>query len=284
MKLIQETLRLPGQQSFKAVKVTVPHFRIPWHYHQEYEFVHIIQGHGVRHIGETRLPFHPGDTVLIGPDLPHVWINDGEYFNPESKLVTEALVLQFHPDLAGILSRVPEFTLAAELLKNSGRGLNFPVGSEIPALFQALQDQTPLNRFTAFLHFLQYLASLESQRICDTPIPEDPGGSGPKMKVARQFFLNNYTRKITLDEAARQVSMSTEAFCRFYRRESGETMTQTLNRLRIHYAAQLLDQGDLSIPQCAFEAGFDTLGYFYRIFRKIKGVTPGEYRQSPHKQ
>lgn len=68
------------RQSFSVVHNKGPHFLNLWQHHQELELVLILQGKGIRFIGDSIEPFVPGDFILLGEDLPHKWQNNPEYF------------------------------------------------------------------------------------------------------------------------------------------------------------------------------------------------------------
>ena len=67
--------------------------------------------------------------------------------------------------------------------------------------------------------------------------------------------------------------------CRFFKKAAGEPFTAYVNKIRIEHATeQLLNDGD-SVSGIGYACGFNTIDYFIRIFKKLKGCTPGEYRK-----
>ena len=62
-----------------------PHFLKIWHYHPELELVYVKKSTGTRFIGDSIKKFEPGNLILIGEDLPHLWMNDDLYFQNKPK-------------------------------------------------------------------------------------------------------------------------------------------------------------------------------------------------------
>ena len=50
-----------------------PHFDPNWHFHPHYQLFTVLEGTGSRLIGDSIRPFEAGDTVFLGPDVPHLW-------------------------------------------------------------------------------------------------------------------------------------------------------------------------------------------------------------------
>ena len=73
--------------------------------------------------------------------------------------------------------------------------------------------------------------------------------------------------------------MSESRFSRFFRRSTGNTFTDFVNRVRINRACQLLMETDRQITHICYEVGFQNVANFNRRFREIKGLTPSEFRQ-----
>lgn len=94
-----------------------------------------------------------------------------------------------------------------------------------------------------------------------------------------QYIRDNYDRQITLADMAEQFHMNPVYFCQYFKKKKGITYVQFLNQLRIEEAKKLLWTGELSIEQIAEKVGIGNANYFGRLFKKMTGMTVGEYRK-----
>ena len=99
------------------------------------------------------------------------------------------------------------------------------------------------------------------------------------LQKIKAFLDGNYTQKITLDLLSEQFYINKFYLSKIFVRECGVTINQYLVQLRITYAKQLLRFSDLPIEQIAAQCGIPDPNYFSRLFKKIEGVTPGEFRK-----
>ena len=94
-----------------------------------------------------------------------------------------------------------------------------------------------------------------------------------------EYVLSNYSREIRLQRLASDTGMTEPALCSFFKKATGEHFVDYVNRIRIDHATrQLLGTND-SVSGIGYSCGFNTVNYFIRIFKKLKGCTPGEYRK-----
>jgi len=93
------------------------------------------------------------------------------------------------------------------------------------------------------------------------------------------FINTNYQRKITQEEIAKKIGMTTPAFCRYFKEKTGKSYTFFVNEMRIGYACKLLIEKNLPITQVCFECGFNNISNFNRMFKRQTGFTPGAYQQ-----
>src|SRR5690606_36470412 len=87
--------------SFTVSQDSNSHFLKIWHYHPELELVYIIKGTGTRFIGDGIEKFSERELVLIGKNLPPMWLSDEVYFEEGSDLVSEAIGIHFREDFLG---------------------------------------------------------------------------------------------------------------------------------------------------------------------------------------
>ena len=78
---------------------------------------------------------------------------------------------------------------------------------------------------------------------------------------------------------ASQTAMSKEGCCRFFKRMTGQTLSQYLENYRVSQSLNLLSDGKLPILQIAAQVGFSNAGRFSAAFQKRMGCTPRQYSQ-----
>jgi AraC-like DNA-binding protein/ligand-binding sensor protein len=103
-------------------------------------------------------------------------------------------------------------------------------------------------------------------------------GDPPLITKAKDYVASHQSNSITLEEIARALNSSTFHFCRKFKQATGLTFVQYLSRVRIEKAKILLHSKELRITDIAYEVGFQSLTHFNRIFHKLVGHSPTEYR------
>ncbi len=101
----------------------------------------------------------------------------------------------------------------------------------------------------------------------------------PMITRAKEFIKTNQSEDISLGDVAKAVNTSTFYFCKMFKKATGLNFTDYLSRIRIEKAKNLLLNPNLRISEIAYEVGFQSLTHFNRVFRKLAGQSPTEYRQ-----
>ncbi|MCU1385548.1 MAG: Transcriptional regulator, AraC family [Lacunisphaera sp.] len=125
--------------------------------------------------------------------------------------------------------------------------------------------------------FADQLAALSNQLMVQQNLAE-----APAITRARQFIAANFAEEISLQQVARTVGMSTFYFCKNFRRSTGLTFTDYLARSRVEVVKELLLNPNKRVSEAAFEAGFQSLSQFNRVFHRIAGAAPSAYRAQLH--
>lgn len=94
------------------------------------------------------------------------------------------------------------------------------------------------------------------------------------------FVRKNYMKKITLEETAALVFLSPAYFSRIFKEEMNLNFNVYVNQVRVEAARKLLINEDIGLADVATRSGFDTQSYFSKVFKRMAGVTPGQYRES----
>lgn len=98
------------------------------------------------------------------------------------------------------------------------------------------------------------------------------------MDKAKTYIKANYTEELSLEKAADYVHLNAYYFSKIFKQQTGETFIDYLTSLRIGKAKELIAQGGYSLKEICYMAGYNDPNYFSRVFKKVTGVTPTEYR------
>ena len=283
MKLFEEVINYPAENSFLIKYDDFPHFTVPWHFHNEYEIVYIIKSYGKKFVGDSVEDFTAGDLSVYGSKLPHFYLNDPVFYRGDPQFKVNAIVVQFpvnyfpQPQL-----QRPEFGSVKKLLNCASCGLTFDretakKGGEI---LHEMLVANGMERHLLFVRLIDYLGNSESRTIATagyTNAMEDQGE--PRMAKIYKYTTRNYSRKITLVEAASVAGMNPSAFCRYFKQKTGKSFSQFVNELRISYACKLLRHGNQIVADISESSGFNNLSNFNRQFKGFIGKSPSEYRE-----
>ena len=100
-----------------------------------------------------------------------------------------------------------------------------------------------------------------------------------EMEFARRYFNEHYNEPISIEEYAQSRSMSVSWFQRNFKQFVNHSPTQYILITRVNNAASLLETTDYSMSEIAAIIGYEDPLYFSRLFRKMKGMSPSQYRK-----
>jgi len=249
-----------------------------WHYHPEVELVYIEAGKGKRHIGNHISYFSEGDLIMIGPNLPHYG------FSSRLSGDKSEVVLQINESCfgQGFLDMV-ETSSINNLFEKSKLGISFSgetkieVGERLKSMFYMTSFEKLLELIKIF-HQMSLSDEYELLNATGTSL-QVRGDDNHRIDVIYDFVRTNFESKISVDQVAEQVNMSTPAFCRFFKKTTAKTFIQFLNEYRIAHACKLISEESISIAEIAFDCGFQNLSNFNRAFKKVTAKSPSAYRQ-----
>ena len=95
---------------------------------------------------------------------------------------------------------------------------------------------------------------------------------------AREYIHEHQAEELSLAQIAKAVNTSTFYFCKLFKKVTGINFTDYVSRVRVEKAKNLLLNPNLRVSEIAFEVGFQSLTHFNRIFKKILGQSPTQYR------
>jgi len=284
MKAVEYRLPKEFDKSFIVFNEQGTHFPCPWHYHPEYELCLVNKSTGRRMVGDHIGYFDEGDLVFMGPGLPHVWINDSPYVQGTAPHLASATVVHFVEDfIGGQLFEIPELTPLRKVLDLSKRGLLLTgkTKQELGVRMNEMAKENGLKRLSLLFAIFDILAHTTEYETLASPnyMQYTKGQYSDRFSKITDYILQNFQRDITLSEVASEASMAVTTFCNFFKEHYRMTFVEYLNTIRIGHVCKLLAESDENVVTIAYECGFNNLANFNRQFKRLKGMSPSEYRK-----
>jgi len=279
VKAILEKISHARDHSFASLEFHRKRFVCPFHYHPEIELTLIVSSTGQRYVGDHIGRFAPGDLVLLGPNLPHMYVNDEKFRGP-----AHSIVIQFLPECLGRdFFNSSEMKAIRLLLSKSRVGLHFHgrTRDRIAPLLEQFKSLQGPARIMALLNILDLLTRSSECRMLASPTysPSLAIYQGERINRVCELISKKFKDGVTQSEAARMAKMSGPSFSRFFRRATNKTFRGFLNEVRVGYASQLLLETDRTIAEACYESGFGNLSNFNRQFLKLRKASPRAYRK-----
>ncbi len=249
------------------------------HWHNEMEFFWLEQGDLLFHIEDTTFPLHAGEIIFIPPGLIHhanntgniapkfhAFVLDGSFLIPpyETERFNTYILPVLHNNLGfavKLTKGIPWQENIIEYLKNIC--LNKNAGElQIRGLSLIIWNLMYQNLIAKTVH-----SPINSPRM-------------DKLAAVMDYIHNNYSQSIALEDLAELVHLSSGQFCRSFKEFTGMTPFYYLIRYRILQSCNDLLSTDKKITDIATSCGFNNISYYNRVFLKIMGMTPKEYRKT----
>lgn len=119
------------------------------------------------------------------------------------------------------------------------------------------------------------------------PLREAPGGEKEPFSVNRlslmadmiqEYIRKNYMREISMSDGARAVNYSEPYFCKMFKQQFGQNFTSYVAEYRIGEAKKLLVQPNVNVKEVGERVGYPDSNYFTKVFKRMTGESPSEYR------
>jgi AraC-like DNA-binding protein/quercetin dioxygenase-like cupin family protein len=281
MKVVPFQIPKGTEEAFRVQVDDLPHLYNHLHQHPEIQLTLIKESNGTLVAGDYVGPFHAGDVFVIGGNQPHVFRNDEKFFKKRSKAV--AITVFFDETTFGEnFWLLEEMKSLQQFLKNSSGGFRI-TGRKKKLLAEKLVsivNAKGIDRLILFLEILKMFVSRKEMYPLAKPVIQRNIKSydGSRLNKVIEFTFKEFQRPITLKEVAALANLTPEAFCKYFKTRTRKTYINFLNEIRVNHACRLLTE-DKSISGICYDCGFMNLSNFNRIFKKIKQVSPGEWRK-----
>lgn len=284
MKPALHKTEIPPSRIFVVRHLVEKYFDPVWHAHSEYQLFVVQRGTGTRFIGDSIKSFKPGELILTGPHLPHVWRSDDAYFRKESGLATSGIVVYLNENFLGsdFLDK-EEIILLKRLFVKSMRGLEF-YGAERQRVIGLMQELVHLQGVPSVIQVLQILEILSrakdyhyiSSRAYHESVEQH---EADRLNKVYEYVFENFKNKIRLQELADLLHMTPTSFSRYFTMKNNKSFSRFVSEIRIKHACKMLTETDETVSNICYACGFDTLSNFNKQFKEITMRKPTQYKR-----
>lgn len=260
------------------------------HRHDFIELVCVISGCGVHRVADKEYETAKGDIFVINCDVPHGFFHsrDAEdplivyncVFMPQFLDLSLFSASHFEEITSSFLfkSLVPDNFTPKPDLKLSGTRL-----FEISELFEKmyLEYKQMNNGYTDIIRAYLIEIIIKIFRYAPESSKRDISGkNSAHIQKAIEYMKLNYRTEISLSDLALRSFISKNYFSRLFKEVTGTNVSDYIQYLRTEQACTLLRSTDMKVTDIAEQAGFSDMKFFYEVFKKITGKTPGDYRKT----
>lgn len=255
-----------------------PQYYMPYHWHMEYEIIHIRKGSFTISLDQKEITAHEGDVLFIHDGVLHG--------GSPMDCIYECFVFDLNAlkkvnnACQAILRKITRHELY--VFEHIKCGLCPSINTIITALFETIQKKSFAYELATYGYLFLLFSSIFSEHLYLEPDHQTPRNYRRiiQLKNVLELIESSYARELSLEELSKAAGMSPKYFCRFFHEMTHRTPIDYLNHYRVECASHLLQNTDLPLFDVADAVGFHDLSYFIKTFKKYKGVTPKKYGQT----
>ncbi len=131
--------------------------------------------------------------------------------------------------------------------------------------------------------YARELDEIRSREETDQVEPPVESGVYNTIHQVTQFLNEHFREDVKIDDLCEHFFISRSYLTRLFKETTGITIVQYLTVVRIRQAAKLLRETDLAVTEVSDRCGFGDVTYFEKVFRRLRGMTPRQYRKKTRK-
>ena len=258
--------------------------QVDWHWHNEFELYHIVNGSSEFTCGKDKFTADAGDIILVPPNMLHAL-----YPFEDNRQIYNALV--FREELLGIGKEERCGISCIEPIINGNRKIIVPISSShrayeeikncVEQIFLCAKDNTPLADLRMKSELLRFLWLLEKSD-CIVTVKDQDVRQGENIREVLFYISQHYTENLSITHLAKMAHLSKSYFMYRFKKIVGISAMEYIIQLRIKLACEMLRNSAAPSLEVALACGFQNLSNFNRQFKKYVGDTPKHYRSISH--
>jgi AraC family transcriptional regulator, arabinose operon regulatory protein len=229
-----------------------------------------VGGHGRIRLGGHEVMTSAGDIILFAPGTPHdyaalpldqPWRFYWSHFVARGAWLEWLKLPEKYPGLASL--SIHESSAAARI-ETAFRRLVQEVNER-----RAFQEELAENALAEVVLLVARQFYRRASR-----------GVDPRIEMVQEYLEQHYHQPVRLDELASLVALSPWRLSHLFKSDTGRTITEALTLLRLGQAARLLEYSSRTAAEIAHDVGLESAFYFSRLFKRVYGISPHDYRKA----
>jgi AraC family L-rhamnose operon transcriptional activator RhaR len=251
------------------------------HRHSFFELVYVFQGTTFHHIGSEVTQLHAGDYFIIDPGSIHCYQNGNNCHIVNCLFLPEYIdrALADCPSLSSLLSnQAMQFGVPMDI-KAADRVFHDTDGT-VRRLIEAMEAEYATAQ-TGYMELLRcHLTQVLVQAVRAWETAEQQRIPHKAVAAVTDRLRANCALPLSLDALSREVGYTPQYLSTLFHRDTGMSIQEFLQRLRVQEACRLLGQKQLPLSDIAQTVGYSDAKHFSRVFRRYKGISPQAFRKS----
>lgn len=241
------------------------------HYHDEVQITFIKKGQGLLLSESSTTPFKSNDLIILGANIPHVFVGD-------KGVLTESISIYFNEEW--LYNVYPNNNFLEHFIKTTQKGIKVDNWSNY-VVIENILNKSGLYKLKYFFDFLIEFSEI---KLSKTFIHKNPfsfvkkNTDSKKINDVFEFLAHHFQTKITLARLAEITHLTPPSFSRYFKQKTGKNISNYIMELRIEKACKLLLNEELTVESVGYSVGYNNFSNFLRQFKKIKKMTPKEFR------
>lgn len=233
------------------------------HWHEHTELLFFTSGKSRMHCGEKNFSVKGGDLIVVNSNELHF-----KEYSDLAQYYCMILNPSFFSDVGFDNIKIKNFIGGDSFVKKCFNEIFKENDEKKDGYKMAIKSSA----YALMRYLWQNYGSSGGEESAGTSASKRLGG-------ALQYISEHYTEKISIADLAGVCYVSEYYFCRFFKNVTGLSAVNYINSLRVEKAMSFLNNTSAGVTEIALKVGFDDVNYFSRVFKKLMGVSPTEYRK-----
>ena len=251
-----------------------------FHWHTEIEIHYIVKGNGSFFIDDNEYNVSQGDIVYIGSKLIHSGKSVNNDLLAVCYIIDSSYLLSLNSDnlTDRFISELLNTKISKPVIHTSDMGYNY-IKQVLNNIDYCAEQKSIIHQLEIKKYLYDFFIQLYKNNYFVLNSTTDSIRCTPIIKKSIRYIQNNMASKLSIDEIASHVGLSTSYFMKMFKQNTKMTCVEYIKSLRLDKATSLLLETNDNILEIAQNCGYSNLSLFNRDFKKAFEITPSQYRK-----